>query len=52
MKGSIKVAKIDASENSKFNDAYGLKGFPHIVFIPAGKKDQSNYFIHAGTRTA
>jgi thioredoxin-like negative regulator of GroEL len=52
MKGSVHVAKIDASEHSKFNDAYGLKGFPHIVFLPAGKKDQSSYFTHTGTRTA
>jgi protein disulfide-isomerase A6 len=52
MKGSVNVAKIDASEHSKFNDFYGLKGFPHIVFLPAGKKDKSSYFTHTGTRTA
>ncbi len=42
--GEIKVAKIDASTNRQFDKTYGLKGYPHIVFIPAGKniymKDQ------------
>lgn len=36
LKGFVKVAKIDASKYTQFNDIYGLKGFPHIVFLPAG----------------
>ena len=38
MKGIAKVAKIDASVNRQFDQTYGLKGYPHIVMIPAGKK--------------
>ena len=37
MKGVAKVAKIDASIHRKFDQVYGLKGYPHIVLIPAGK---------------
>jgi len=36
MKGVAKVAKIDASVNRQFDQTYGLKGYPHIVLIPAG----------------
>jgi hypothetical protein len=37
MKGVAKVAKIDASVNRQFDQTYGLKGYPHVVLIPAGK---------------
>jgi hypothetical protein len=37
MKGIAKVAKIDASIHRKFDQVYGLKGYPHVVLIPAGK---------------
>jgi hypothetical protein len=37
IKGVAKVAKIDASIHRKFDTVYGLKGYPHIVLIPAGK---------------
>ena len=40
MKGIAKVAKIDASVNRQFDQTYALKGYPHIVLIPAG-----NYFF-------
>lgn len=36
LKGFVKVAKIDASKYPQFDEMYGLKGFPHIVFIPGG----------------
>ncbi len=36
MKGIAKVAKIDASIHRKFDQVYGLKGYPHVVLIPAG----------------
>jgi hypothetical protein len=36
MKGVAKVAKIDASVNRQFDQTYGLKGYPHVVLIPAG----------------
>ena len=37
MKGRAKVAKVDASIHRKFDSVYGLKGYPHVVLIPAGK---------------
>jgi hypothetical protein len=37
MKGVAKVAKIDASVNRQFDQTYALKGYPHVVLIPAGK---------------
>jgi hypothetical protein len=36
MKGTVNVAKIDASQYGQFNDRFGLKGFPHIIFVPGG----------------
>ena len=36
LKGEIKVAKIDASVNRQFDKTYDLKGYPHVVMIPAG----------------
>ena len=36
MKGIAKVAKIDASIHRKFDQVFGLKGYPHVVMIPAG----------------
>lgn len=36
LKGVAKVAKIDASIHRKFDSVYGLKGYPHVVLIPAG----------------
>jgi hypothetical protein len=60
MKGVAKVAKIDASVNRQFDQTYGLKGYPHVVLIPAGKhyiiilgpKDKAIYYSHEGARTA
>lgn len=36
LKGVAKVAKIDASVHRKFDSVFGLKGYPHVVMIPAG----------------
>jgi thioredoxin-like negative regulator of GroEL len=43
MKGVAKVAKIDASVNRQFDQTYGLKGYPQVVLIPAGKKISYNF---------
>lgn len=51
LKGIAKVAKIDASVHRKFDSVYGLKGYPHVVMIPAGPKDQKIYYNHEGART-
>lgn len=37
LKGVAKVAKIDASQNRQFDQTFGLKGYPHVVMVPAGK---------------
>ncbi len=52
LKGIAKVAKIDASVHRKFDSVYGLKGYPQVVLIPAGPKDQKIYYTHEGARTA
>ena len=39
MKGVAKVAKLDASIHRKFDQVYGLKGYPQVVMIPAGTND-------------
>lgn len=36
LKGIAKVAKVDASIHRKFDSVYALKGYPHVVLIPAG----------------
>jgi len=52
LKGIAKVAKIDASVNRQFDQTYGLKGYPQIVFIPGGPKDMKIYQQYDGARTA
>lgn len=52
LKGIAKVAKIDASVNRQFDQTYGLKGYPHIVLIPAGPKDIKIYTNFEGARTS
>lgn len=36
LKGTVKVAKLDASIHRKFDSVYGLKGYPQVVLIPGG----------------
>lgn len=59
MKGVARVAKLDAAMNRQFDATYGLKGYPQVVLIPAGKhltmvgpKDKKVYYVHEGARTA
>jgi len=52
MKGIAKVAKIDASQNRQFDQTFGLKGYPHVVMVPAGPKDKKVYYAHEGARTS
>ena len=39
LKGKVKIAKLDATEEKSMANKYGIKGFPTIKFFPAGKKD-------------
>lgn len=52
LKGTVNVAKIDASVNRQFDQTYDLKGYPQIVFIPAGPKDKKIFTKYDGARTA
>lgn len=52
MKGEIKVAKVDATENKKLGERFGVRGYPTIKFFPAGRKDESSVVDYDGTRTA
>lgn len=52
LKGVAKVAKIDASVNRQFDKTYDLKGYPHIVLIPGGPKDQKIFYPYEGARVA
>jgi len=38
--------------NRQFDKTYDLKGYPHIVLIPAGPKDMKIYYKYDGARTA
>ncbi len=39
LKGKVKVAKLDATEEKSMANKYGIRGFPTIKYFPAGKKD-------------
>ena len=43
VKGEIKVAKVDATENKRLGERFGVRGYPTIKFFPAGRKDDSRY---------
>lgn len=38
--------------NRQFDQTYDLKGYPHIVLIPAGTKDIKIYTKYDGARTS
>ncbi len=39
LKGKVKIAKLDATEEKTMASKYGIRGFPTIKYFPAGKKD-------------
>jgi len=45
---NVVIAKMDATANY-VNSAYGVRGFPSILFFPAG--DKSDVLTYEGTRT-
>lgn len=40
---NIIIAKVDATANTSLAERYNVKGYPHIVFFEAGKKNQEDY---------
>ena len=39
LKGKVKVAKLDATEEKSMAGQYGIRGFPTIKYFPEGKKN-------------
>jgi protein disulfide-isomerase A6 len=52
LKGEVKVAKVDATENKESAGKFGVSGYPTIKFFPGGKKDDSSAIDYNGPRTA
>ena len=39
---TVKVAKVDATQEQSLGSRFGVQGFPTIKLFPSGKKTQSN----------
>ena len=52
LKGQVKVAKVDATEQKEVAGRFGIKGYPSIKFFPGGKKDDTSAIDYDGPRTA
>jgi protein disulfide-isomerase A6 len=50
LKGEIKVAKVDATQNSGLAGRFDVKGYPSIKFFPAGPKSDSSAIDYSGQR--
>ena len=50
LNGEIKVAKIDATQNSALGQRFGVSGYPTIKFFPAGMTSDSQVIDYAGGR--
>jgi len=51
LKGEVKVAKIDATQNKELAARFGVNGYPTIKFFPAGNKDDSSAMDYNGPRS-
>ena len=52
LKGEVKVAKVDATENKEAAGRFVVKGYHTIKFFPGGKKDDGSAIDYDGQRTA
>ena len=46
----VKVAKVDATAETRLGSRFGIKGYPSIKFFPAGKKSDSSVIDYSGSR--
>lgn len=51
LKGEVKVAKVDATENKELAARFGVQGYPTIKFFPVGSKDDSSAVDYNGARS-
>ena len=52
LKGKVKLAKIDATENNQMASRYQIQGYPTIKIFPPGKKDSTIGEDYNGPRDA
>jgi len=53
MKGKVKFAKVDATENQRLAQQFGVKGYPTIKYFEYGEgKTQNKAQDYQGGRTA
>lgn len=52
LKGEVKVAKVDATVQTKLAQRFGVSGYPTIKFFPAGFTSDSEVVDYGGARDA
>lgn len=50
LKGEVKVAKVDATQNQELARRFGVQGYPTIKFFPSGAKDDGSAIDYDGPR--
>ena len=50
LKGKAKVASLDASQNRQFDSMFGLTGYPTVVMVPPGLKNEKVSIKYDGAR--
>lgn len=50
LKGEVKVAKVDATQNQELARRFGVQGYPTIKFFPSGAKDDGSAMDYDGPR--
>ena len=50
LKGIAKVASLDASQNRQFDQIFDLKGYPTVVMVPPGLKNEKVFIKYDGAR--
>jgi protein disulfide-isomerase A6 len=51
LKGEIKVAKVDATQNQELASRFGVRGYPSIKFFKPGQKEDSSAVDYEGGRS-